>query len=208
AEDALAALLRCLKGESDKGVKETAAYSLGQICRRGRAPEEVLAELCRLLSNPNEDPLVRRSAAVALGGCGTDTPAVRAALEQALAEKKDNPDEDKKLDGVRQNAACATLAVLVQKGDGAALAVLAGFCKDEDEDLEVRRNAALALANIGDPGSEAAVPVLRDALKNGDIELKRLAALAFQNLGERGAGGLPELALAARSQDRELRYNA
>src|SRR5262249_46687264 len=104
AQEAVAALLMCLATDTDKGVKETAAYSLGQICKRGRAPEEVLAQLARILANQNEDPQVRRSAAVALGHCATDIAGVRSALEAVLLERKDNKDEDRKLEGLRQNA--------------------------------------------------------------------------------------------------------
>src|SRR5205085_1998698 len=76
-----------------------------------------------------------------------------------------------------------------------------------DEPLEIRRNAALALAAVGGEESAAAIPVLLDALKNGDVALKRQAALAFKGLGANAGEAVPELRKALKSPDEELRMN-
>jgi HEAT repeat protein len=278
-------LLACLTGDANKDVRETAAYSLGQLYKRGLAPANVIDALCNRLGNAAEDALVRRSCAVALGSCGSDTPQVRAALEKAVGDanpgvrqnaawalgevcqlsaevpvgalRKALADGDKlvqrdaalalgqivshqpthdqdserreqdRLEKVRgqaraalpelvsgakhsylemRKASCGTLVSLVKDGDDEAAKVLAERCKDED--IEVRRNAALALAAIGGKWAAVAVPELGKALKEGDTEMKRLAALAFLRLGEAGAAALPDLCQAAKSKDHELRYNA
>jgi HEAT repeat protein len=285
AEDAADDLLKLLKSDGDKGVRDAAAYSLGQVCKRGRAPAEVIETLCKVVAS-NDDGTVKRSCAVALGNCAADSPQVRQALAQAI--------EDQKNAGVRQNAAWALgeicqrsddlpvkelrkglqdgdklvmrdaalalgkicthqanteegyeqkrLAKVREQGDkavgdlltcaehdylelrkaafgalatlpleahtGKAVPILARACKKADEDLEVRSNAALCLANIGGDDAKPAVPVLRDALKNGDIYLKRLVALSLRQVGPNARPALPELCKALKNPDAELRLNA
>jgi HEAT repeat protein len=285
ADDAVGDLLKLLQGDSDKGAREAAAYSLGQICRRGRTAPEVLAALCKIVSSDGDGTL-KRSCAVALGYCASDSGLVREALGKALEDKqfpgvrqnaawalgeiclrsealplkelrKGLQDEDKlakrdaalalgkilspqighdeaserqRLAQVREQAdkavrdllACAThdylelrkaalgaLANLpLEEHKAAAVPVLAAACNNDTEDLEVRVNAALCLANIGGEEALPAVPVLRSALKNGDIELKRLVALTLRQLGPTAKPALDDLCRAMTHPDLELRMNA
>jgi HEAT repeat protein len=279
ADEALGDLLKLLQRDPDKSVRDSAAYSLGQICKRGRAPEEVIDALCKCVAD-DADGNVKRSCAVALGHCAADSAVVRAALGKALDDVQ-NP-------GVRQNAAWAlgeickrsediplkelrrglqdadklvkrdaalALKIVTMQGPGerlakvkeqadkavgdllncakdeylelrkAALAALANLpleehratavpilakaCNDAKEDLEVRLNAALCLANVGGEEALPAVPVLRAVLRNGDIEQKRLVAVALHQLGPAGKDALDDLCRAlTTSKDLELRVNA
>ena len=284
ADDAAGDLLKLLQSDADKSVRDTAAYSLGQVCRRGRTPPEVIEALCKIVGSDG-DGTVKRSCAVALGHCASDTAAVRQALGKAL--------DDRQFPGVRQNAAWALgeiclrsdnlplselrkaltdpdrltrrdaalalaqilkphaqdeagdrqrLTKVREQGDKAvnallecatddylelrkaalgalanlpleehkakAIPILAAACKNDNEDLEVRVNAALCLANIGGEEALPAVPVLRNALKNADIELKRTVALTLHQLGPTAKPALNDLCKALTSKDLELRKNA
>jgi HEAT repeat protein len=285
ADEAVADLLKLLQGDSDKSVRDTAAYSLGQICKRGRTPPEVVGALCKIVSSDG-DGTVKRSCAVALGYCASDSAAVRQALGKALDDKNfpavrqnaawalgeiclhsdalpleelrkglrdsdklakrdaalalgkilspqaggDEASERQRLAKVREQGdkavgellACATHEYLelrkaalgalanlpLEEHKAAAVPILAAACKNDTEDLEVRVNAALCLANVGGEEALPAVPVLRSALKNGDIELKRLVALTLRQLGPTAKPALHDLCQALTHPDRELRMNA
>jgi HEAT repeat protein len=285
ADNAIDDLLKLLKTDSDKGVRDAAAYSLGQVCKRGRAPAEVIETLCKIVAS-NDDGAVKRSCAVALGNCASDSQEVRKALAQAMDDARypavrqnaawalgeicqrsddlpakelrkglqdgdklvmrdaalalgkicthqstgDEGHERQRLEKVREHgdravgdlltcaehdylelrkAAFGALATLsLEDHKAKAVPILARACKKADEDLEVRSNAALCLANIGGDEARPAVPVLRDALKNGDIYLKRLVALSLRQVGPNAKPALPELCQALKNPDQELRLNA
>jgi len=295
ALQAVPALMKCLQSDSeDPGVRETAAYALGQIVPRSSASQELVQLLCRLAATKADDDRLPRSAIVALGTCGTDTADIRAALEKALEDASPavrqnaawalgeicqhsedpplwslrlafaNKEKDKlvkrdaalalgkvvaqlppaggdaaqRVGKVREQAraaipdllgcvgqdyvelkkaAAGTLINLVNSQDVQALPILAKACA-KNEDIEVRFNAAQALAAIGGAGSEAAVPVLLDVLRTkkddpernlkGDAEWRRTAILAFRNLGSVAAAALPDLLqILATDPDLQVRYN-
>jgi HEAT repeat protein len=290
---ALPALTRCLESENeDEGVRETAAFSIGQIVPRGSANDNLVKVLCKLAAGKSEDDRATRSAIVALGSCGSDTAEVRAALDKALGNtspavrqnsawalgeiclKSDDPpvsalrralasketdrlvkrdaalafakivtpppvvggeaeqkQEQERLKKVREQsraalaellvcagndyvelkkAAVGALVNLVNSDDDKARPILAAAC-GKTEDIAVRFNAAQALSAIGGPGSDAAVPVLQEVLRNkkGDPDWRQNAVLAFRNLGPVGAAALPDLLEAlASDSDIKVRYNA
>jgi HEAT repeat protein len=287
-------LIKCLESESeDASVRETAAYSIGQIVLRGSARPDLVRLLCQFANTKKGDERVTRSAIVALGTCGTDSSEIRAALERALEDPRpavrqnaawalgeicqttDEPpisslrvalssqeqdslvkrdaalalgnivsqrssrsviwensesQERKRLEKVREQAraaipelidcvgndsvelkkaAAGALVNIVNSKDANARAVLAKAC-DKKEDIEVRFNAAQALAAIGGKGSEAAVPVLQDVLRSskGNPEWRQNAVLAFRNLGSVGAKALPDLLqVLAKDSDKQVRYH-
>jgi HEAT repeat protein len=290
SRDAVPDLMKCLEAANeDPGVRETAAFSLGQIVRRGSSSDDLVRLLCKIVT-AKTDERIARSAILALGKCAADTAQVRATLEKAIDDPSPavrqnaawafgeicqrsetvpvsslrkalgTKEEDKlvkrdaalaldkiltyqpaagsdaehherlRLGKVREQAraalpellscaghqyvelkkaACGTLINIVNSQDANARAILAQAC-GKGEDIEVRRNAALALAAIGGTGSEAAIPVLQDALRNSDPELRQKAVLAFRNLGSVAANSLPHLlkALAQDADDRVRRYAA
>ena len=83
------------------------------------------------------------------------------------------------------------LVRVVDAKDKKAVADLASAlnCKD----IENRRNAALALSNIGGDDSAVGLPILLEAAKNGDVELRRMALLAIRNIGPAAANAVPDL---------------
>jgi HEAT repeat protein len=289
ALEAVPALLKCLESDKeDAAVRETAVYSLGQIIPRGRAGDDVIKVLCKF-ATAKVDERIRRSAVVALGNCGPDTPDVRATLSVALDDanagvrqnavwalgevcqhsdslpldslkkglrdgdklvKRDaalalvqiltpHPRGDEQAEGQRvakirdkakqaltdlvacaghdyvelRKAACGALVHIVEPKpkDGpspsqAAVKPLAKACGDDD--FEVRRNAALALANIGGEDARPAVPVLVEILRKGDLDSKRLAALAFRSIGNEAPEAIPDLLrILTKDPDTKLRYN-
>src|SRR5262245_23513015 len=248
ATDALGALHQALQ-DGDAGVREASAFSIGEICSKARVWNADLVTGLTGLLKADPDPLVRRSAAYALGCMGKALPAVQAALNAGLQDKEP---------AVRQNVAWAlgrlgdeTIAPLrkalkdadplvrrdaansvtrlgagvaadaipelvecsahkdveLRKAAIGALVRLTEFAKKEetaparealvkalkDPSLEIRRNAALALAGLGGPDALPARDVLIDALQRGDLNLRRQAALAFKNLGPEAEPAVPEL---------------
>ncbi len=78
-----------------------------------------------------------------------------------------------------------------------------------DRDLENRRNAALALSNIGGEGTAAAVAVLMEAFKNGDGDLRKQAILAIRGIGPPASKVVPDLMRILRDdKDSEIRRYA
>src|SRR5262245_17245581 len=130
ARDALGELSARLK-DPDPGVREAAAFALGEICAAAEVwHPESLGPLCEKLKDEKEDPLVRRSAAFALGGMRkSDSAEVRAALQAGLQAK--DP-------AVRQNVAWA----LGRMGDASVPDIRQAL---KDADTLVRRDAAKAL---------------------------------------------------------------
>jgi HEAT repeat protein len=275
----------------DAGVRETAAYSLGEIVPRGSSKEEVYRLLCQLAVPKTDNDRLAHSAVVALGKCGDDTAEIRAALGKAMespspavrqnaawalgeiCKNADDPpvsllrkgiksgEQDKlvkrdaavalgklasgeptgSLDAQQRErqrigkareqvraavpdllrcvgedyvelkkAAAGALINLVDSKDTQALPILAKAC-GKSEDIEVRFNAAQAMANIGGTGAEPAVPVLQEVLRNkkADSEWRQNAALAFRTLGAVAAPALPELLEALENDaDLKVRYNA
>jgi len=72
----------------------------------------------------------------------------------------------------------------------------------QDEDADVRSNAAYALGQIR---SEDAVPALIQALQDSDAEVRYNATWALGNIGE---GAVPALIQALQGPDEGVRWNA
>lgn len=145
AGPALAHLVAVLRQDKDVKVQEAAACALGEICINpgGAAPTpEVIASLCEALTS-NADASVKRSAAMALGYIGRETPAVLAAL---------NGQADNKNPAVRQNVAWA----LGKVGDD-NIATLRRLVKDQDNDPQVRLNAINSIGQHDAAKAQAAV---------------------------------------------------
>lgn len=212
--------------EGNTKVKEALVFALGEICRDNpslKNDRELEALFHAALKDG--DPLVRRSAAFALGCQRSGTDATRLALDAA---------QDDPMPQVRQNAAWAlgqfgvaglpslrkalkdadsfvkrdAASSLLQITDGdkvhELVPELIPLCRDGNS--EVRRAALNVLVRIVDSTDQAAIPALRWALDDKDLENRRNAALALSNIGgEETAVALPVLLEAALNGDPELR---
>jgi HEAT repeat protein len=191
-----------------KGLKQNAVWALGEVCERADKPP--VASFRKALADG--DKLVMRDAANAVAKLQAKT-AAKAVVPELVACVKHDYVELRK-------SACFALVELVTPKDEQALDVLAKVCNNNQEDEEVRENAALALSNIGGDKAKAAVkPLLAMLAKdpsanaNADeklriLEKKRRAALAFRNLGVVAQEAEGELIRALKHPDEDLRHNA
>jgi HEAT repeat protein len=215
--------------DPNPGVRQNAAWAIGEVCLRAQAPP--LGSLRLVLAARETDRLVQRDAALALDKIvGLVPPVGGGDVEQQERERIVKVREQARaaipelLGCVSQDyvelkkAAAGALINLVNSKDVQAKAVLARAC-GKDEDMELRFNAARALAAIGGPGAEAAVPVLQDVLRTkkddparnikGDPAWRQTAVLAFRNLGSVAAAALPDLLEAlAKDSDKKVRLYA
>ncbi len=228
AEVAVTPLARLVQLDPTPGVREAAAFSLGEIVQGGgRLNNEAFAALKSALSGDRE-PLVRRSAAYALGSVGSGSPEIQQALETALSDP---------VPAVRQNAAWAlghvgptAIPALRRKAlvdrdplvcrDAAGACSLIGkearaalpellLCCRPDRDTELRKMALSVIVKLVGPEDKVAVSTLRQALADRDIEIKRNAALALSNIGgPDAAAAVPILVDALRTGDLELKRTA
>ena len=158
--------LRKALGDREEPVRETAAFAIADTCNgtgiAGQA--DLVTSLTRLLTE-DKNPLVRRSAAVALGSLGATAKGSQAALEKALADGEV---------AVRQNAAWA-LGRLGRDVDPDAVEGLCGVLSDPD--ALVRRDAAGALGALGKTAAKAGVPQLIGLVAGEKDEVVRRTAL-------------------------------
>jgi HEAT repeat protein len=191
-----------------KGLKQNAVWALGEVCEKADKPP--VDSFRKALADG--DKLVMRDAANAVAKLQAKS-AAKAAVPELVACVKHEYVELRK-------SACFALVELVTPKDEQALEVLVAVCNNNQEDDEVRENAALALSNIGGDNAKAAVrPLLamlaKDPKANANanekeriLEKKRRAALAFRNLGVVGQEAQGELIKALKHPDEDLRHNA
>jgi HEAT repeat protein len=221
-------LVRTLK-DPDAGVREAAAYALGEIGPSGW--EETLPALIRLVDG-DRSPLVRRSAAFALGRLGRQTAATEIGAPHLLREALERGLKDPEAQ-VRQNIAwalgqmgadqaeanaailCRTLtdsdplvrrdaaAALGELGPGAHLAASSLLARfKEDTNADVRRTAMESLVSVVTVKDRAIASELRSVLSNPNSETARDAALALGKIGGADAAAAVPI-LCASLQDRE-----
>ncbi len=181
-------------GDKSLAVKQNVAWALGEIGKSS------VLTLKKLLEKEN-DPLIVRDAANSLARLGKDA---RPAMAELLRHCQDLDQDPKKVE--MRKSVLGALVGLVNKDDQAALAPLKRALGDAD--LDVRRNAALALSNIGGPKAVDAVPVLVEALQIGELEYRRQAAAALRNIGPAASVAVPALIKALQDPDAKLRANA
>jgi HEAT repeat protein len=193
AADAAPDLVAVL-GHTDARVRQNAVWALGRL--KDKAGAAGVEHLGKALSDA--DAVVRRDAAAALGEVGSPTagPALRP-LIAAIAREKD---------AAVRSVAVSSLVGLVGPKDKDVAAELRGLFRADDR--EVRRGAALAMANVGGADAKAAVPVLLDALRDDDATARELAAAALAKMGEAAAEAVPALGKALSDRSPLVRRNA
>jgi HEAT repeat protein len=176
----------------EPAIRQTVAWALGRL------GDGSVDRLRLALKDP--DALVRRNAASAVTQLSPW--AAEAAVTELVAccQHKDLE--------LRKAAVGALVRLASPKKEIAdqARAPLLALLKDTD--LEVRRNAALALGYLGGAESTPAVKILLESLTGDNLPLRRQAALALKNIGPDAPEAVPELRKALHSPDRELRHNA
>lgn len=225
---ALAALKKALVEEKEASVREAVAFALGEIGRdsllAGR-DAELVPVLVRGLKDA--DPLVRRSAAYALGclaegadaalpalaeSLGDTSPAVRQNAAWALG-KLGGPAVPplrralQDADALVQRDAAAALTQVPPDAARAALPELLQLCRSGNS--QSRRAALDVLLRVVGPDDKTALPALQQALLDSEIEVRRNAALALSNIG--GPEAVPALNVlidALRRGEPELRRQA
>ncbi len=207
-------------------MREAAAYALGEIGRENVAkPSDpvLVSTLAQALND--SDPLVRRSAACALGNLGAAAAgnALTVALGDPRPEVRQNvawalgrigpsgiPGIRKALgdtDSLVKRDAAAALTPLDPKMARAALNELLPLCLENNS--EVRKAALIVLVKIVGPDDTAAAEPIRRALTDSDAEVGANAALALSNIGGKDAvAAVPVLQKALRTGDVELRRQA
>ncbi len=215
------ALVQALKSPQGE-LRLSAVTSLPRMTVKDPAAVPALVEA---LQNPN-DPLVRQSAARALGGFGAAAKSAAAALVGALKD----PEPQVRLGAVdallrldaRAPAAVATLADLLHSSD----ATLRGQATNElkalgrigtptflaalkDKDATVRSQGAFLLGAAGpSPNAQAAAPALMAALADQAAPVRLEAALALCHLRLAGPKVIGPLLEGLKSQDAEVRRRA
>lgn len=216
SDEAKAKILANKKSEN----KVVAAASIWAIAKLSPNDNAALVaavnDLVDLLKHPNE--AVRRVAARALGSLKAPAAIAIPAIQRAF-ENADEKIATAALGAVvglgeegvpllidllkLPKAKVHIVSILGEMGPKAAGAVdaLAGLLQDENE--EVRREAAIALGKIG-PAAKKAVPQLAKAVQSDDEALAEGAAFALGELGKDGREGLSVLLKGIESKNESL----
>jgi HEAT repeat protein len=166
AADAAAAL-NPLLADKLEFVRREAANALGSI--RSRASVQPLIQLL----TTDKEPSVRAAAALALGRIQDEAAVVP--LANILSGKASGKKSKREDEFVMRSAALALGEIHSRAGVAALIATLS----DEKNEIEVRRGAAEALGQIGDP---TAVPALKSAADSSDPYLSQAARAALRHL--------------------------
>lgn len=210
--------------DMDPYLRRSAIYALGCLGKKSRETYQAIEAALN-----DTEAIVRQNAAWAVGQYGLEAlPLLRKALrDQDSLVKRDAAssmllmnDADKVHEyladllplcrDVNSEVRRAVLNVLVRivepKDKDVAIAPL--LVTLEDRDIEIRRNSALALSNIGGEETAKGLTVLLEAIQNGDEELRRQAVLAIRNIGPAAAPALNDLVRLLDDSDQTVREHA
>jgi HEAT repeat protein len=160
-------LTTALANDPDAFVRRSCAFALGSQGKNAAPAQEALRRALK-----DREPIVRQQAARALGRLGDADAASVGGLCAALN------------DGdawVRRDAALALSQVGQPTARPALQPLLARFKLDKD--VNARRAALDALANLVGPDDKGLVKDLLQALRGGDEDTRRSAAMALGNIG-------------------------
>lgn len=139
-------------------------WVLEALGKLGPAARVALPELTEALKG-SADPNNRARAAGVIGGLGLAAESAIPLLAEAMQAKEE----------IVSRYAAGALAKMGAKGVAALLAAM----KNPEEN--VRKQAEAAVKGLG-PDAQTAVPVLREALKDGDEAVRAAAAAALKNI--------------------------
>lgn len=191
-QDTVQALRKALR-DKDARVRRDAASAVGQLNEKGRPALPELLDCCL-----HPDTEVKKFALATLVRLvNREDARVAAELKPVL----NDPDLE-----VRSNAALALGNI---GGDAAREAVPVLIDALKQGHTELRRQAAVAIRNIG-PAARDAVPSLRRALQDQDEQLREYAAAALAGIGKEAEPAVPDLVevLTKRSEKQEVRIQA
>ena len=230
AAPALASLKKHLKEDDSKEVREAVAFALGDIGKESlKTLEDATVVEALAAALKDQDALVRRSAAFALGNFGTSAKSALGALETALASDtspavrqniawalgKIGPESVTSLkaalrdpDPVVQRDAAKSIGLFKDEVARKALPELVACCQVKNS--QVRSAALNVLISILDVEDKKAAASIAEALDDPDLEVKQNAALALSNLGGKEAVRAIPILLDALKQkaNKELRGQA
>jgi len=177
------ALIEIAKSEMDSRIRSNAADMLGW-----NDDTRAISTLIELVKNDPDDNL-RARAISGLSANMAETRQKRRAVPAVIEAMRESSNHDLKIEAMR--------FVGEQMQDQRAVDPLVGIMRDNDEDIEIRVEAADALGYIG--GSRAANALIRmikqeeyETLENGirrlmyESNLTKAAALALWNIGRNG----------------------
>jgi HEAT repeat protein len=203
-------LIKLLDADVDASVREASARAIGEICKPFGPKNKrqmlritdypALIPILKTKVTDDPDPLVKRSAAVALGCIGKRAHSAQAALNKAVADASP---------AVRQNAAWALGQIEPTDLSGLKRAL-------SDDDATVIRDAAKAVAEVADTSDDAAklahqlLPELLNRSVNQDTEVRKavVGALAKIVTEKDDAAVNPLRERLKESENIEVRYNA
>ncbi|HEY7156829.1 MAG TPA: HEAT repeat domain-containing protein [Gemmataceae bacterium] len=186
---ALPVLAEVLQKDDRAAARWRAADLLGQIGPEARESSSALAALTAALRD--KDPYVRAVAAGALASIGPAGPDALPPLRDMLS------------DGERVPA----LRALARYGAEAAPAIPQAIKLLDDDESEVRWNAARTLGKIG-PAAREAVPALVAALKDDDALVREHAAEALGDIGPDAKDSVRALMAVLQDPDARVRRDA
>ena len=188
AKSALGALEATLANEPTPAVRQNIAWAMGRI-----GPETITSLKTALR---DADPAVQRDAANSVGLFKKDIDVARKALPELVACCKVKNSQ------VRFAALNVLIKIIDERDTKAAGSIAEAL---DDQDLEVRQNAAFALSYVGGKESTRAIPVLMDALKQRtNKELRGQAAIAIYNFGPDAHEAVPSLIQTLADDDQDL----
>jgi HEAT repeat protein len=198
ADRAASELRRALKEAKVGPVRQNIAWAIGRLGDRAGA-DDVRALISAL---DDQDPLVRRDAATALGDLlilqdrmqkpTIDTAVLKDGIDALLALVAKEMDRGDRADPVVLKTTLEKSVHVVGKDQADRIRPLKPLL--EDRDPETRRYTAFTMANAGGPDSVPAIGVLCELMRNDEEPaLQESAAACLGRMGELALTAVPEL---------------
>lgn len=178
----------------DPHSRRTGARVLGFLENK----EKSVPILAEILGDKNEDPVVRRMAALALAAIG---PSSFPALHQLVEGAKETGEW-----GLKVGSMCFYCRSAISELGLAAIPDLLNTLKSAPVDVSI--GIVAALGAMGDIVPEEAIPTLIELLDHTDPGLVAETARALWRIGEKCSGATEKLVELINHQDRGVRFEA